>query len=119
METVQAAIDADENFGHPLLDRVAECSVNPTDSTRFFMDMFWPVSVDRLGSMARFDPYIDEVFEKLEASAPNKGKPSPRAWRQPGKTGASTHHPVPCRIPCVYVRNHVHALVHVWCSILF
>lgn len=89
LEAVQGAIDdadTDEiGIGHPMLDRVAECSANPTEATAFFVDIFWRVSEDRLASLARLHPYIKEVFNNLEASAPNKGGPAPRAWRQPGR----------------------------------
>ena len=84
LEAIEATMDADE-YSHPLLDRIAECSVNPHDATMFFVELWWPVTDERLGSMARFHEYIDEVYESLKASAPNMDARANREWRQPGR----------------------------------
>ena len=84
LEAIEAGMDADA-YAHPLLDRIADCSVNSHDATKFFVELWWPVADERLGSLARFHEYIVGVYESLKASAPNMGLRGNSAWRQPGR----------------------------------
>lgn len=69
LESAQAAVDVGGLVEHPLLDRIGECSNRPDEAAEFFAFLLWPVTEDRLLQLAQWHPYIQEVFENLQASA--------------------------------------------------
>ena len=103
---MQEAVDTQEPVWHPLLDRVAQCSANPDQAIDFFAYLFWPDPEERLFHTVQVHPYMQEVFDNLEASAlPNspssygKGQ-QPESGRSGSKNKRSPSHPTwPCPPP--------------------
>lgn len=72
-------------FGHPLLDRVAECSTRPTVAIEFFSHLFWPLAENRLAGDALWHPYIDEISENLVALSAKQGPSASEGVQQSGR----------------------------------
>lgn len=72
-------------FGHPLLDRVADCSTRPAVAIEFFSHLFWPLPENRLAERAIWHPYIDEVSESLAASAAKEAASTSGGVQQSGR----------------------------------
>lgn len=87
LETVQEAEVVDKvcKFGHPLLDRVAECSTRPTEAVEFFSHLFWPLAENRLVENALWHPYIQTTFQNLQASAAKEDTSSSEGVQQSGR----------------------------------
>lgn len=72
-------------FGHPLLDRVADCSTRPTVAIEFFSNLFLPLAEERLAEFALGHPYIWEISESLAALAAKEGASTSEGVQQSGR----------------------------------